>query len=112
MGHGNSRFVSLEEQLAIFLYTSITGLSIRHVGEHFQRSNDTISRYFCKFVFIFSSSPFYDAYVHMPAVDEVQSGIREDPRFWPFFQDAIGVTLRSHVSLLTLYVPVRARSRL
>jgi hypothetical protein len=44
LGHTNSKFVSLEEQLAIFLYTSVTGLSIRHVGERFQRSNDTISR--------------------------------------------------------------------
>ncbi|KIN96156.1 hypothetical protein M404DRAFT_48269, partial [Pisolithus tinctorius Marx 270] len=75
----------------------ITGLSIRHVGERFQRSNDMISQYFRKFIFIFSLSPFYDAYVHMPAVDEVQSGIREDPRFWPFFQDAIGALDGSHI---------------
>ena len=32
----HSRFVMLEEQLAIFLYICITGLTIRHVGEHFQ----------------------------------------------------------------------------
>jgi hypothetical protein len=44
MGHGNSKYVSLEEQLAIFLYTCVTGLTIRHVGERFQRSNETISR--------------------------------------------------------------------
>ena len=37
--------VSLEEQLTIFLYICVTGLPIRHVGERFQRSNDTISRY-------------------------------------------------------------------
>jgi hypothetical protein len=45
LGHTNSRYVSLEEQLSIFLYTCVTGLTIRHVGERFQRSNDTISRY-------------------------------------------------------------------
>jgi hypothetical protein len=33
MGHGNTRYVTLEEQLAIFLYTSVTGLTIHHVGE-------------------------------------------------------------------------------
>jgi hypothetical protein len=44
MGHTNSRFVSLEEQLAIFLYSCVTGLTIRHTGERFQRSNETISR--------------------------------------------------------------------
>jgi hypothetical protein len=42
-GHVDSRFVLLEEQLAIFLYTSITGLTITHVAERFQRSNDMIS---------------------------------------------------------------------
>jgi hypothetical protein len=43
MGHTNSKCVSLEEQLAIFLYMSMTGLTIRHTGERFQRSNETIS---------------------------------------------------------------------
>ncbi|KIO02039.1 hypothetical protein M404DRAFT_100502, partial [Pisolithus tinctorius Marx 270] len=75
----------------------ITGLTIRHVGECFQHLNDMISRYFHKFVFIFSSLPFYNVYVHMPAVDEVQSGIREDTRFWLFFQNAIGVLDGSHI---------------
>ena len=28
LGHSNSKYVSLEEQLAIFLYTSVTGLTI------------------------------------------------------------------------------------
>lgn len=44
LGYDRSKYVSLEEQLAIFLYTSVTGLTIRHVGERFQRSNETISR--------------------------------------------------------------------
>ena len=43
-GCKNSRYISLEEQLTIFLYTCVTGLTIRHVGERFQRSNETISR--------------------------------------------------------------------
>lgn len=45
MGYSDSRGVLLEEQLAIFLYTCVTGLSIRHVGERFQRANGTISQY-------------------------------------------------------------------
>lgn len=44
LGYGSSRYVSLEEQLAIFLYMCVTGSTIRHVGERFQRSNETISR--------------------------------------------------------------------
>jgi hypothetical protein len=44
LGHTNTRAVSLEEQVAIFLYMCITGLTTRHVGERFQRSTSTISR--------------------------------------------------------------------
>ena len=36
---------TVEEQLAIFLYTSVTGLSLRHVSERFQRANETTSWY-------------------------------------------------------------------
>lgn len=43
-GHTDSKYVTLEEQLAIFLYCSVTGLTVRHLGERFQRSNDTITR--------------------------------------------------------------------
>ena len=51
--HGltDSRDVSLEEQVAIFLYTCVTGLSIWHVGERFQHSNETISKYAHYFTF-------------------------------------------------------------
>lgn len=44
-GHHNTRSISLEEQVAIFLYTCVIGLATRHVSERFQHSNDTISRY-------------------------------------------------------------------
>jgi len=41
---GDSKYITLREQVAIFLYMCVTGLSIRHVGERFQRSNETISK--------------------------------------------------------------------
>jgi hypothetical protein len=44
-GCRNSKYITLEEQLAIFLYGSVTGLSVRHLGERFQHSNETISKY-------------------------------------------------------------------
>ena len=41
-----SKHLSCEEQVAIFLYAAVTGLSsTRHLGERFQHSNDTISKY-------------------------------------------------------------------
>ena len=44
-GHTRSKFVTLEEQLAIFLYTCVTGLSLIHVCECFQRAQETTSKY-------------------------------------------------------------------
>lgn len=45
IGHMESQQgVTLEEQLAIFLYMVMTGLSVWHIGERFQCSNETISR--------------------------------------------------------------------
>jgi hypothetical protein len=44
-GNGPSRHLYLEEQLAIFLYTCVTGLSLFHICEHFQHSCETISKY-------------------------------------------------------------------
>ena len=43
-GIKRSKYVSLEEKLVIFLYVSVTGLSVRHLGEWFQHSNETISK--------------------------------------------------------------------
>jgi hypothetical protein len=45
MGYSDSRHVQLEEQLVIFLYMCVTGLSMTHVGERFQCSNDTLSKF-------------------------------------------------------------------
>ena len=44
-GIGYTRFMTPEEQIAIFLYFSVTNCSNRKVAERFQRSGDTISRY-------------------------------------------------------------------
>ena len=62
----DSKYVGLEEQLAIFLYMPVTGLTIQHTGECFQCSNNTISKCFQKMLGIFSSAPFYTTYITLP----------------------------------------------
>jgi hypothetical protein len=47
MGYSDLRHVQLEEQLTIFLYMCVTGLSMTHVGERFQCSDDTLSKFVC-----------------------------------------------------------------
>ena len=44
-GCSDTKNVTLEEQLAIFPYICVTGLTVQHVGKCFQRSSDTISQY-------------------------------------------------------------------
>ena len=45
----------------------------------------------------FSSPPFYTEYVHLPQVgDEMPDEIHENPKFFPFFQDAIGAMDGTH----------------
>ncbi|KIN95155.1 hypothetical protein M404DRAFT_46966, partial [Pisolithus tinctorius Marx 270] len=49
----------IEEQLAIFLYFCVTGLSSHHVGERFQHTPETVAKYFKLVLVEFSSNPFY-----------------------------------------------------
>ena len=44
-GYVSSKHVYLEEQLAIFLYTCVTSLSLHHVCQPFQHSGETVSKY-------------------------------------------------------------------
>ena len=52
MGYSDSQHIMLREQVAIFLYACRTGLSTHFLGERFQHSSDTISKY--SFVFFAS----------------------------------------------------------
>ncbi|ESK85582.1 hypothetical protein Moror_10032 [Moniliophthora roreri MCA 2997] len=61
IGYVNSKKgVTVEEQIAIFLYMCITGLSVCHVGECFQRSNETIAYYFREMCEALSGPVFYN----------------------------------------------------
>ena len=77
---------------------SITGLTIRHTGERFQRSNETISKYFHLMLNIFSSNPFYTTYVNLPNANTPPSRcLSRNPKMWPFFQFALGALDGSHI---------------
>ena len=43
LGVINLKYVTLEEQWAIFLYMSVAGLTIWHTGRHFQQSDNTMN---------------------------------------------------------------------
>ncbi|KIM50931.1 hypothetical protein SCLCIDRAFT_48641, partial [Scleroderma citrinum Foug A] len=75
----------------------VTGLSSRLVGEQFQRSNDTITKYFKHILVFFSSSPFYDTQVHFP-MDQtpIAQAILGSPHF-KYFDKCIGAIDGTHI---------------
>ncbi|KAF8877641.1 hypothetical protein BD779DRAFT_1391979, partial [Infundibulicybe gibba] len=77
----------------------VTGLSIRHVGERFQHSNETISKYFRIVLMAVSSPPFYNKYIRLPSAnDPISSFLRGNPKFFPFLSSAIGAMDGTHIN--------------
>ena len=116
-GHTPSKFVLLEEQLTIFLYTCVTGLSLPHVCERFQQATETASkyvyfyfffiiiadpvcyRYFHNMLIFFSSAPFYNDHVKLPSANApIPPKILNNTKFYPFFKDALGAIDGTHIN--------------
>ena len=100
LSYSHSKHVTPGEQLTIFLYMSVTGLTIQHVGEHFQQSNKTISCYFHHILSIMSSHPFFTRHVVLPTpATPMPDIIHYNPRFWPWFWGALGALGGSHFNI-------------
>jgi len=56
----------------------------------------------------FSSAPFYSTYVLSPSGDVISPKIRDNPKYWPYFKDAIGTIDGSHI---VVALPAAARFR-
>ena len=47
---------------------------------------------------IFSSPTFYTNYMKLPTADDpVSKEIQQNPKFWPYFKDALGAINGSHI---------------
>ena len=56
-------------------------------------------RYFKEVLFTISSPGFYNQYVHLPAADDpVPPSILNNPKWFPFFEGAIGAMDGTHIS--------------
>lgn len=87
----DSKFVGRHEQLAIFLFICHQGQSGNHACERFQRSGDTISKYFYKVLNLVVSPTFYQRYVSLPKGNEATPReITSNAKYRDFFQDCIG----------------------
>ncbi|KAF8155460.1 hypothetical protein B0H34DRAFT_637748, partial [Crassisporium funariophilum] len=80
----------------------VTGLSIRHVGERLQRSNETISKYFRRVLDAVSSGTFYNHYVKLPDIGApIPDYIRNNPKLFPFLQHILGALDGTHINCFT-----------
>ncbi|KAF8905170.1 hypothetical protein CPB85DRAFT_1153723, partial [Mucidula mucida] len=77
----------------------VTGLSVCHVGERFQHSNDTIAKYFRRTCETLSGTDFYTLFVSLPSTDNPPHPyLLNNPKFWPFFRGCIGAMDGSHIA--------------
>jgi hypothetical protein len=86
----SGRRIAVNEMVGIFLYTVRTNQSIRQVAERFQRSNDTIHRYFHRVLQAILSDNFQSHFLHLPDPSHISPMIIGNPKLYPFFKDALG----------------------
>jgi hypothetical protein len=86
----NSREISIEEQLAMFLFCLSTNASNRTIQERFQHSGETVSRYLnIVLEAIVSLSP---RFIQLPSID-TPIQISSNPKFMPYFKLTTAMTL-------------------
>ncbi|KAJ3963456.1 hypothetical protein EV361DRAFT_768502, partial [Lentinula raphanica] len=72
----DTRYVTAQEQVAIFMRLMVYGMGNREAQERFQRSGDTISKVFHRILSLTSSGPFYTKFVHLP--DDTVPDVTQD----------------------------------
>nr|XP_043613895.1 uncharacterized protein LOC122585836 [Erigeron canadensis] len=89
--------IKIEEQLAIFMFIVGHNLRTRAVQELFKYSGETISRHFNNVLnaIIAISLDFFK-----PPASEIPPEIRNDPRFYPYFKDCVGVVNGMHFPVI------------
>lgn len=89
--------IKIEEQLGIFMFITGHNLRTRAIQELFRYSGETISRHFNNVLnaIIAISLEFFQ-----PPGSDIPPKIREDPRFYPYFKDCVGVVDGMHIPVM------------
>ncbi|CAD6264844.1 unnamed protein product [Miscanthus lutarioriparius] len=91
----DSRYVSVEEQLAIFLYAVSKNASNRVLQDQFQHSGETISRHFAAVLNALTQLTCH--YICLPSPHPHR--ILRQPKFSPYFQNRIGAIDGTHIPM-------------
>ena len=94
-GLAPSRYVSIEEQVAMFLYAIAHSDTNREVQERFQHSGETVSRHFHRVLQALNRLVPY--YIKLPE-NQIPTTISSNPKFYPFFSDCIGALDGTHIA--------------
>ncbi|RKF58298.1 hypothetical protein GcM3_183030 [Golovinomyces cichoracearum] len=93
-----TRNMSTDEQLRIFLYAVTSDLSMRKLGEQFQRSTETVNSIYLKVTGHLLKPYFYRTIIKTAKSDDlISTYISIRTEFWPFFEDSIGVVDGIHI---------------
>ncbi|XP_057252370.1 protein ALP1-like isoform X2 [Beta vulgaris subsp. vulgaris] len=104
-GLRESKKMAVIEKVGIFVYTLALGISNRDVAERFQRSGETISRAFHEVLEAISGRT--RAYMGLArdiikpqdaSFPGIPPQIEYDPRYMPYFKDAIGCIDGTHIN--------------
>ncbi|KAL5527937.1 hypothetical protein ACEPAG_6738 [Sanghuangporus baumii] len=93
----HSKYISMAEQLAIFLHFCRYGQGIRKIEEEFMHSPDTISKIIHRILNMVTSQQFYTQFVKLPPTDQVPPEIQHKAIFYPFFKDCLGALDGTHI---------------
>lgn len=92
----DSRFISVEEKVAIFLYALAKNASNETLQYEFQHSGETISRYFGEV--LDAVTQLTCIYIRPPSLHPHQ--ILRKPKFHPFFEDCVGSIDGTHIPMI------------
>jgi hypothetical protein len=96
----NNREVSVEEQLAMFLFCLSTNASNRSVQEQFQHSGETVSRYFNIVLEVILS--LSSRLIQLPSIN-TPIQISNNPKFMPYFKVTSGIVMLSYLLVYCCY---------
>jgi hypothetical protein len=92
----DSRHISVEEALAMFLHIVGRGTCFRDVEERYQHSGATVYRYFRAVVGALLA--LVPTYIKLPSSVQIPTAITSSTKNYPFFQDCIGAVDGTHIA--------------
>src|SRR5271170_631901 len=93
----DSKFVSVEEQVTMFLFTIAHASSNREVQERFQHSGETVSRHFHA-VLQAIMDRLIPQYIKLTDPNTIPTAITSNSKFYNFFNNCIGALDGTHMA--------------